>query len=1582
MIQKRWWLILLLICLSGCIPGGFIITDEAEDVSDEGPQLTITASPDPVPALEMITITITSDKLLVNPPTVIITQHYERKGIDITQSMETTDQLAWQGTYTVKSGYEGSAVIEVFNAFDEDGNKGYGTASFEVIMPEEGDVSEEEMVEEGEEGEESEEKETEEEAEYEEVMWHDIRGEYGKTGAAQAPMLTTQKKVSNNIKCIAADDENIWFGTNDGIGQYNRLTQSWKGFFNKKGGLGNSIHCLAIDDNIVWFGSHGDGLFRYQNSTGKWLASPATNNLLDPNINDILIVNNIVWVATDHGLAKYDTLSKQWIFYTLQTTYHQLISEKITKLAWLYPHLWVGTDRGLMSYDPLSDVWQNQTAICSRNIACLFMNQNDLWIGTPDSGIIQHDTINNGTKTYTISNGLYSNSALSLKADTSHVFVGHSGGMSELDKSTDIWMSFTHTKIGDIIRSLDDVQAIHLEDNGSPWIGMNTGLIDISQSEIMEVVEPIIIELNPVMDAVLSTTYLEVTAKYEDNIGGSGINPFAVLLWIDGVQVHGTATSQNICYKATSTLTEGEHSIELQVADNCGNIIVQKNTFSIALPELSYKLLVPQVYVKPSGELSVTIDASEKLKATPTASLSCAEILRFTDITGGKASLSAPKVMENGTETGTSIAFGSWTTTDRKKWIGTVIVPINAIGIGTITVGSFEDVHGRKSNEKVNSVKVVRRDDAGVIAPIAPQITSLATSTIASVTTITGTATPNTFVNLMVAGKIFRTVRADNAGNFTFKNVPITATITTAAIDKARIASEVSEINVTPAMLVDFPRLVSTKIKVRGIANQTIGTVSGNLLYDYGSVTLSMVIGENNLGWIGTASIPSGVEGMGTLTIFGTDNQKALFIGRLMIDTNPPGTPTITVAKISERGDWRIYGTATGADVVELRDEQLGKQRLYGTTTPQNSRYAFEAIPVGTTALRVVSVDNAGNRTHSETIVIYPSLRIFAINMPKLASTMLEVLGSANHAIGTISGYVSYGKGTVTLNMAVANLIGTADDGRGWVGSASIPAGVDGMGTVSIFATDIYNQQATFIGTLTIDTTPPETPTIAATYTAKAGWLVYGTATGATMVELWDNKGLVGTATPSKNGDFTIKARQQSIGTTTVWAESIDKAGNQAKSRPLDIPAPLRLFGNLPQLVSIMLDVRGGANHVIGTISGYVSYGRGTVALNMAGDGQGWTGSATIPAGVDSTGTVTIFATDIYNQQAAFIGTLTIDTISPATPTIAATYTVTNDWIVYGTATEAVVVELIVNEQSSGTTTPSVTGTFSFVLTGDFAEPIIVCAVSIDRAGNQSLSDSIPLQMIFAAPTIPAANILSNDGGTITISGKQGPITLKIPTDVLDRDSQITITEIAKTAGKLSIANFNARYEKHMTPLQDSCISLACTHQADGKPIYSTKQAMKLCLPYADDNHDGIVDETAIRAETLRIFKLNEASNRWNMLADSYPVAVKCEVWANIYEFGIYAIIPYEQANSLADVKAYPNPFYPNIGQICWFSPSPPGRYTISIYNSAGEQVKILRQDNKWEGDNDKGNPVASGIYFYLIKNANEKQTGKIGLIR
>ncbi len=74
----------------------------------------------------------------------------------------------------------------------------------------------------------------------------------------------------------------------------------------------------------------------------------------------------------------------------------------------------------------------------------------------------------------------------------------------------------------------------------------------------------------------------------------------------------------------------------------------------------------------------------------------------------------------------------------------------------------------------------------------------------------------------------------------------------------------------------------------------------------------------------------------------------------------------------------------------------------------------------------------------------------------------------------------------------------------------------------------------------------------------------------------------------------------------------------------------------------------------------------------------------------------------------------------------------------------------------------------------------------------------------------------------------------------------------------------------------------------------------------------------------------------------------------------------------------YPNPFNPSgAGRspttTIEFSLDNPGFVSIDIFNIKGEKVKTLvRADFEaqvhqvvWNGENDKGTPVSSGIYFY-----------------
>jgi hypothetical protein len=68
------------------------------------------------------------------------------------------------------------------------------------------------------------------------------------------------------------------------------------------------------------------------------------------------------------------------------------------------------------------------------------------------------------------------------------------------------------------------------------------------------------------------------------------------------------------------------------------------------------------------------------------------------------------------------------------------------------------------------------------------------------------------------------------------------------------------------------------------------------------------------------------------------------------------------------------------------------------------------------------------------------------------------------------------------------------------------------------------------------------------------------------------------------------------------------------------------------------------------------------------------------------------------------------------------------------------------------------------------------------------------------------------------------------------------------------------------------------------------------------------------------------------------------------------------------------------------------GHYTLKVYNSAGELVKTLRAVQaagaplddivEWDGKNDAGNPVASGVYILQFTSRFDQRTAKLLILR
>ncbi|MEW6686183.1 MAG: M6 family metalloprotease domain-containing protein [Candidatus Edwardsbacteria bacterium] len=91
---------------------------------------------------------------------------------------------------------------------------------------------------------------------------------------------------------------------------------------------------------------------------------------------------------------------------------------------------------------------------------------------------------------------------------------------------------------------------------------------------------------------------------------------------------------------------------------------------------------------------------------------------------------------------------------------------------------------------------------------------------------------------------------------------------------------------------------------------------------------------------------------------------------------------------------------------------------------------------------------------------------------------------------------------------------------------------------------------------------------------------------------------------------------------------------------------------------------------------------------------------------------------------------------------------------------------------------------------------------------------------------------------------------------------------------------------------------------------------------------------------------------------------------------------------STAEVFSYPNPFRKTSEDdkvTIVYVPkqsSPGSSFQITIYTLAGEKVRTLEKNQtSWDGKNDDGEEVASGVYFYIVESGKEKKRGKLTFI-
>ncbi|MCB0280777.1 MAG: T9SS type A sorting domain-containing protein, partial [Calditrichaeota bacterium] len=136
------------------------------------------------------------------------------------------------------------------------------------------------------------------------------------------------------------------------------------------------------------------------------------------------------------------------------------------------------------------------------------------------------------------------------------------------------------------------------------------------------------------------------------------------------------------------------------------------------------------------------------------------------------------------------------------------------------------------------------------------------------------------------------------------------------------------------------------------------------------------------------------------------------------------------------------------------------------------------------------------------------------------------------------------------------------------------------------------------------------------------------------------------------------------------------------------------------------------------------------------------------------------------------------------------------------------------------------------------------------------------------------------------------------------------------------------------------------------------------------------------------------SSGEWKQIT-TYHNSLSNQLEASYNQFGKYRLTTHadsfenRRADTFSTVQNYPNPFNPTT--TIHFYLSSETQVSLKIYNNLGQIIRTLINEQlmpasqynfEWDGKNQHGKTVSSGIYFYQLKSGKSVITKKMLLIK
>lgn len=249
--------------------------------------------------------------------------------------------------------------------------------------------------------------------------------------------------ITKVVRCITIDTEqNVWFGSNNGISVWNRTKNTWKRLLMSKNVL--TIYEDAKRD--IWVGTYASGVFvldRNGNIKKHFYKKNDQTNTIGTNFVYKIFedTNNNIWLGGIKGpLSKYDThlnTFKQIQLYQINNIIQRNANELLISTTNGIHQLWLKDD----TYK----LWAYTDSLKSLCVHDMLLDSDSmLWITSYGGGLSLCNLNNGKIQHFTQENGLSSNIMYSLLKDhENNIWASGENGLSKINTRTKSIINFT-----------------------------------------------------------------------------------------------------------------------------------------------------------------------------------------------------------------------------------------------------------------------------------------------------------------------------------------------------------------------------------------------------------------------------------------------------------------------------------------------------------------------------------------------------------------------------------------------------------------------------------------------------------------------------------------------------------------------------------------------------------------------------------------------------------------------------------------------------------------------------------------------------------------------------------------------------------------------------------------------------------------------------------------------------------------------------------------------------------------------------------------------------------------------------------